>query len=1097
MAKTRKPVSSSAKLKTRNPGPKKIRATPTTIRKYSKRVTRKTSSDRIINGDNFDISKYIDFYNDMRDEINQNISKGSKSVGSKTATRKIAQNIGSISNYLNSIKEDTSEIIGLLSTIEKKEKRKPKAKSPNMKKKEIEEMAQVLAKASDKLSKKKVTRKPVAKKAIPKQTITKFVSGLPPMIIEDKNGQYITLNGQRYQTSDPVKIAAAEQESIADIQRSAAMWQGKTSLGNDFRYDAKGNVIFTPVAQAKNLGWRYWISLSRLRRKKATSRQLEAAPEKLTSTSSSAVINESKQRRSLFGGVAKRALGFLAIKAVESVGSAIGGGLKFLLGAAAMKQIAAALKISGGAAGAKLAVKLAGRSTPVLLASELASAVLIAPVVLTMISDEDRKKIIKWMGTNHSSLSLSFIQWKNWLAGVETTETQEEMDKLWEKQRMDVFTRYHRSSSPRELETLAAIKKQRGEFDIYRDAHKQARGKEKAFLDFEEFKRITERKRMGRFRDAHQHSVGGEKSFLDFEEFKRITGKNRMARFKNAHEQATGDEKSFLMYDDFKQRLFQNRRLKAIRREGTKPRYHVQNRWHNSDYDGEKLNKELTKQASKFNRYMGSKATRDRVYELISLTLELSKVQAEIKRTVANSKSNEMTDILLGPLKEKEFNLIEQIRELNEKFNPVSKSKGKTSFVDDTKSIWESGKFTKASYSPVEQRTVSGFDSGRRETAIKRMLWGTNLGANKYFTGSYNGFGGMSGNMPFQGRGNSFGGGMTSKKYKDINSGIPESKGFSVFGNSLTPGQQTEMARKGVIASGPQGGALGPSLTPGFVPEVSKSSGKYRPVYNLSSRDLDPRVLQVIAGEARLKDQSSVDAVIHSAINRVGAKGWGPSKDLYDVFTAPGQYAGRRNVSKKEAEYIKSRIEAVRSGAVPDPTGGANSYRADWYVHGEGQGKTFYRLAQKQGFKSVGGNTYAYDKSVPNGPYASYAKPQPDTPGKTFTPQAAMAWDSNAPQAQKPSNVADTFRKTQIKAAQAMPQKQPMTGPMAPVNPQSSSQPSTAPVPSKSAVPTQLNVGHAIPPHSMRSAIKKATNKEKVIDPATSSNGLENVVVSL
>lgn len=152
--------------------------------------------------------------------------------------------------------------------------------------------------------------------------------------------------------------------------------------------------------------------------------------------------------------------------------------------------------------------------------------------------------------------------------------------------------------------------------------------------------------------------------------------------------------------------------------------------------------------------------------------------------------------------------------------------------------------------------------------------------------------------------------------------------------------------------------------------------GKYRPVRALTDRDLSDATINTIAGEARLKTPGGADAVINNMFNRLGSKGWGPSRDLQDVARAPGQYAGYRRATPAEAEYIRGRIRAIASGGVPDNTNGANSFRASWY-----RGPWWRKHGQFG--KDVGGNTFAYDPSIPNGPYAPYKEPKADAPAPT------------------------------------------------------------------------------------------------------------------
>ena len=157
-------------------------------------------------------------------------------------------------------------------------------------------------------------------------------------------------------------------------------------------------------------------------------------------------------------------------------------------------------------------------------------------------------------------------------------------------------------------------------------------------------------------------------------------------------------------------------------------------------------------------------------------------------------------------------------------------------------------------------------------------------------------------------------------------------------------------------------------------PRQPEGPGKYRPQYNVGEADLSQRTADIIAGEAIRKNPESIDAVINNMLNRVGSKGWGPSKNLLDVATAPGQYEAAwkgAKASPAETEFIRSRIKAIASGGVPDNTKGSNAYRASGY-----RGPWYQKHADAP---VVGGNRYAYEPAAPNGPYAPYATPK-DTP---------------------------------------------------------------------------------------------------------------------
>src|SRR3954447_11374500 len=100
--------------------------------------------------------------------------------------------------------------------------------------------------------------------------------------------------------------------------------------------------------------------------------------------------------------------------------------------------------------------------------------------------------------------------------------------------------------------------------------------------------------------------------------------------------------------------------------------------------------------------------------------------------------------------------------------------------------------------------------------------------------------------------------------------------------------------------------------------------GMYRPVYKLTAADLDPRVINTIAGEAPLKDLHGVDAVINNMFNRLGTSGklWSrhglASGNLLEVARAPGQYAGYRRATEAQTKMNTDRIKAIASSAVPD-----------------------------------------------------------------------------------------------------------------------------------------------------------------------------------
>ena len=154
--------------------------------------------------------------------------------------------------------------------------------------------------------------------------------------------------------------------------------------------------------------------------------------------------------------------------------------------------------------------------------------------------------------------------------------------------------------------------------------------------------------------------------------------------------------------------------------------------------------------------------------------------------------------------------------------------------------------------------------------------------------------------------------------------------------------------------------------------------GQFRRPYNINpARDFSPGVINTIVGETKVQGNNiaGIDAVINVALNRAGGRGYG--RDLLEVFGQPGQFTGYSQATQAQRDLIVSRIQAIASGAVPDNTNGADQYRADWYVFGAGQGKTFYNIAKAQGFKNIGGNIFARVGSS-YGPYAS-------TPGQGGT----------------------------------------------------------------------------------------------------------------
>lgn len=176
--------------------------------------------------------------------------------------------------------------------------------------------------------------------------------------------------------------------------------------------------------------------------------------------------------------------------------------------------------------------------------------------------------------------------------------------------------------------------------------------------------------------------------------------------------------------------------------------------------------------------------------------------------------------------------------------------------------------------------------------------------------------------------------------------------------------------------------------------EIAKTVGNHRPTYSIRPDDLSDDVIRTIAGEAIVSNQQSLDAVINNMMNRVGGKGY--ASTFAGVARQSGQYEGynKGRISDEQAEKIRDRIKQIASGQVPDNTGGANEFRAGTYVFGEGQGKSFYRDAQKEGFRQPGGsrdNVYARRNNYV-GPYSPYEitgekAPNPDS----ITPEMVEA----------------------------------------------------------------------------------------------------------
>jgi hypothetical protein len=221
------------------------------------------------------------------------------------------------------------------------------------------------------------------------------------------------------------------------------------------------------------------------------------------------------------------------------------------------------------------------------------------------------------------------------------------------------------------------------------------------------------------------------------------------------------------------------------------------------------------------------------------------------------------------------------------------------------------------------------------------------------------------------------------------------------FGSGGLGGAGSFTAKGGSSGGGGgSGGWGGPADTSAPTPVAPPGQkGQYRPVYNLTDADLSDSVVHTIAGEARLKDPSSVDAVINNMFNRLGTKGYGPSGNLQQVARARGQYSGYNSrISPQQADYIRSRIKAIAAGSVPDNTNGSNEFRASSY-HGP-----WYR--NHPNAQVVGGNRFAYNPKGGKSPYAAYENPNPPSEiGKPETGASATSSVMGAPKAPGASSI--------------------------------------------------------------------------------------------
>ncbi len=154
----------------------------------------------------------------------------------------------------------------------------------------------------------------------------------------------------------------------------------------------------------------------------------------------------------------------------------------------------------------------------------------------------------------------------------------------------------------------------------------------------------------------------------------------------------------------------------------------------------------------------------------------------------------------------------------------------------------------------------------------------------------------------------------------------------------------------------------GPAPSGGAADEVEGKPGQFRKPYSLSEADLSDTVINHIAGEAQ-NNKKSIDAVINTMMNRLGTKAYGPSGNLHEVVTSPGQWVGIKNASAEQAKFIRERIKAIASGAVSDITSGANEMRGSYYTGPWAQ--------RHSGAPVIGGNRFAKNPDV-TGPYASH-----------------------------------------------------------------------------------------------------------------------------
>ena len=228
------------------------------------------------------------------------------------------------------------------------------------------------------------------------------------------------------------------------------------------------------------------------------------------------------------------------------------------------------------------------------------------------------------------------------------------------------------------------------------------------------------------------------------------------------------------------------------------------------------------------------------------------------------------------------------------------------------------------------------------------------------------------------------GGGGTDSSWGGLPGAASSYGGTAGVASSFGGGDSTPPADRGSRDNGTRQGVAVPGGDPALQsptgPELPRGApGKYRPQYKLQPGDLSDRVIRTIVGEA--KGQRNQDAVINTMVNRLGTKWYhSQTKTLEQVALAGKgtrgvQYQGMASrVSKAESDRVKSRVQAIVGGEVPDITGGAQEFRGSYYK-GPWARKNFRRGV------NIGGNIYAKTADTVPGPYEPYATPR-DTPAQ-------------------------------------------------------------------------------------------------------------------